>query len=331
MIPALLLAAAVSAAVSAASAAAAPPAGRVLDRVAGVVNGEVITLRDLEERGGPELQRVDAMPAGAARDRARASALKAAFDLAVAERLFASQVAAAGVEVSESEVDSIIEDVKKRNGLDDASLTRALAAQGMDREAYRKMVKRDVESMRLVQLKIRNKVKVTDEDVKHYWQTHPQEFRSGEEVRARHILVPVAEDASEAEVARARGLAEKAAARVRGGEDFGQVARQVSKSPSAADGGELGWLASGTMQPDLEKVVFALKPGEVSPPVRTRPGFQVFQVEERRGGQPKPLEAVQEQIRDRLTNEQGDVYRAQYVAELRKDAAIEVRMPELKD
>ena len=158
----------------------------------------------------------------------------------MAEKLFAAQVTALGVEVTDAEIDSVIADVKKLNGLDDAQLDQALIGQGMDRVAYRKAVKRDLESMRLVQLKIRNKVKVTDEDVKNYWQTHPQEFRAGDEVRIRHVFLALSAGAGEAEVARVRAVADKVVARARAGEDFAQIARQVSEGPSAADGGELG-------------------------------------------------------------------------------------------
>jgi peptidyl-prolyl cis-trans isomerase SurA len=313
---------------------ASPPtadAGRVIDRVAGVVNGDVITLRELEDRAGSELKRVDAMAPGPDRDKARASALKSAFDSLVAEHLFAAQVTALGVEVTDPEIDSVIADVKRRNGLDDERLNQALAAQGMDWVSYRKAVKRDLESMRLVQLKIRSKVKVTDEDVRNYWQTHPQEFRAGEEVRARLIFFPLPAEAGEAGAARMQAEAEQALARLRAGEDFGLVARQVSQGPSASEGGELGWLRRGTVQAAIEKVIFALQPGQYSQPIRTSSGIQILQVEERRGGGVRPLEQVTEEIRDRLVNEQGDAYRAQYIADLRRDASIETLLPELKE
>ncbi len=305
--------------------------GRVLDRVAAIVNGEVVTLMELEERAGPDLQRADRQPAGEAREKARAKALKAAFDALVADRLFQGQVTALGVEITEPEIDAVIEDVKRRNNLDDARLDEALRGQGLDRASYRKAVKRDLESMRLVQLKIRNKVKVTDEDVKNYWQTHPQEFRAGEELRVRHIFLALPQAADAAEVARVQALGEKVLARLKAGEDFGKVAREVSQGPSAPEGGELGWLRRGTVQPEVEKVAFALQPGQISGVVRTRPGFQILQVEERRGGGVRPLEEVKEVVRDRLVNEQGDTYRAQYIAELRKDAVVEVKTPELKE
>jgi peptidyl-prolyl cis-trans isomerase SurA len=105
----------------------------------------------------------------------------------------------------------------------------------------------------------------------------------------------------------------------------------MSQAPSAAEGGDLGWLKRGTVQPEIEKVALALKPGQVSDLVRTRTGWQILKVEDRRGGQVRPFDDVKEEIRDRLANEQVETYRAQYVAELKKDAVIDVRMPELKD
>ncbi len=335
MIVGLLLAAALAAAPATpamASPQLPPPGpGRVLNRVAGLVNGEVITLRELEERAGPELPRIENQPEGPARERARARVLRQAFESLVAERLFSGQVAALGVEIGESEIDNVIADVKKRNNLDDARLDEALASQGMDRPTYRKAVKRDLESMRILQLKIRSKVKVSDEDVKNYWQTHPQEFRADEEVRVRHIFLALTPEAGPAEVARVRERADRVLARLRRGEEFGMVARQASEGPSAGDGGELGWLRRGTVQPDVEKVAFGLQPGQISEPIRTRSGFQILQLEDRRGGGPKPLDEVKEEIRDRLVNEQGDTYRTQFIAELKKDAVIDVKMPELKD
>jgi peptidyl-prolyl cis-trans isomerase SurA len=179
--------------------------------------------------------------------------------------------------------------------------------------------------MRILSLKVRNRVKVTDEDVKAYWQTHPREFQASQEVRVRLIFIAAGNDE-----ARARKLAEKALQRVRSGEDFALVARQMSEGPSAAEGGELGWLRRGSLQAELEKVALAQAPGQISDLVRTRAGFFIVQTEERRGGGLRPLDEVKDEIRDRLTNEQADNYRAQFVSELRKDAVIDTRMPELK-
>jgi peptidyl-prolyl cis-trans isomerase SurA len=326
------------AALAAADAPTAPPAssapapqGRVLNRVAATVNGEVLTLREVEQRAGSAYARAQAMPPGPAREAARAAALRIAFDQLVAERLFDAQASALGVEVSAQEVDGALDEIKRRNGLDDEGLDRALAQQGLDRESFRRSVKRDLESMRILQLKVRNRVKVTDEDVRAYWQSHPQEFKQDEEVHARHLFVAAAPDAGPEGEARARAAAERLVARARAGEDFAALAREASAAPSARDGGDLGWLRRGQVQAELEGPIFALPPGGISDLVRTRTGFHVLKVEARRGGGLRPFDEVKEEIRNHLVNEQAESYRNQFVAELRKDATIDVRIPELRE
>ena len=326
MTHALLLAVALAA--SPAAGAAQKQPARILNRVAATVNGDVITLRELEARTGSDYAAAQSLPPGPDRDKAVAKALQLALDQVVAERLFAAQTAALGVETTDQEVEAAIEDIKKRNNLDDAALRDALGSQGLDFQTFRQTVKRDIEAMRVLQVKVRSRVKVTDEDVRNYWQTHPQEFAGEQEIHARHIFVGFT-PGSEDEEARARRRAESLLARIKKGEDFGALARSESEGPSASDGGELGWLRRGTIQPELDRVAFDLPSGGVSEPVRTRAGFHILKVDERRGGEPLPFEEVKEEIRNRLVNDQAESYRAQFVEELRRDAIIEVKLPEL--
>jgi peptidyl-prolyl cis-trans isomerase SurA len=308
-----------------------PPAGRVVNRVAALVNGEVITLRDLQQRAGPEWRQAEALEAGPARDRARARILKAALEAVVAEKLVEAQVKELGVEATEAEVEAAVDDIKKRNRLDEEGLDRALAAEGLDRAAFRARLKRDLEGYRVVQVKVRSKLKLGDDDLRNYYQQHEREFAAGIEVHARHVFLQLPAGAPEAEEARVRKKGEAALARLAAGEDFAALAREVSQGPSAREGGDLGWLRRGVVQPELEKAAFALQSGEVSGLVRTRTGYQILKVEGRRGGEARPFDEVKDEIRDKLTREQADVLQQQYVAELKKDAVIEVRIPELRE
>jgi peptidyl-prolyl cis-trans isomerase SurA len=312
-------------------AAGAQPPARVFNRIAALVNGEPVTLRDLQQRAGPEWLQVEALPAGAARDRDAARLLKLAFEALVAERLLQAQVKELGLEVTEAEIDATVDDIKKRNHLDDAGFDRALATEGLTRETLRARLKGDLESMRVIQMKTQSKVKVGDEDLKNYYQQHQQDFASGIEVHVRHIFLQLPAGASAADEARARERGEMVLKRLAAGEDFARLAREVSQGPSAPEGGDLGWLRRGVVQPEVEKVAFSLSTGQMSELVRTRTGFQILKLEGRRGGEPRPFEQVKDEIRDKLTYEQRDVLRQQYVTELKKDAVIELRMPELKE
>jgi peptidyl-prolyl cis-trans isomerase SurA len=309
---------------------AAPPKGEVVDRLAATVDGEVITLSEIEERAATELRRAEGLPPGKERDEAHDRALRRAFDLIVSEKLLSKQAKTLGLEVTEQQVDAAVEDIKTRNKFDDEQLERALSDQGLDRPAFRSQIRRELETYQVMQAKVRSKVKVTDDDLKNYYQTHPQEFGGEPEIHVRHIFLPLAEDAAPAEEAKVRAAGEKVLQRLRGGEDFAAVARQVSKASSAADGGELGWLRRGTVQKALEDAAFALKDGQVSGLVRAGAGVHVVKVEGHRVGGARSFEDVKEEIRNRLVEEQVGQTRQQVLEELRKGAVIDVKIPELR-
>lgn len=303
----------------------------IVDRVAATVNGEVVTLGELAERAGDEYRRAEALPAGPEREAARGRALRRAFDDVLAEKLLAGQAAELGMEATDAQVDAAVEDIKKRNGLDEEGLDAALAQQGLDRETFRRQVKGNLEAYNLVGYKVRSRVKVSDEDLRNFYQRNAAEFAGEDEVRVRHVFLPLPENAPAAEEAKVRAQAEKVLQRLAAGEEFAAVAREVSKGPGAADGGDLGWLRRGVVQKALEDAAFALQPGQVSGIVRAGPGLHLLKVEERRVGGKKGFDEVKEALRERLSNEQLDTYRQQYIEELRRDALVDVKLPELKD
>ena len=303
----------------------------VLNRVAATVNGEVVTQLELELRAGDEWRRAAATPPGPERDRATALVLRRAFEVVLSEKLFHAQALAMQLEVTDEQVDLAVADIKKRNNADDKMLDQMLAEQQLTRASFREQVRGQLESYNVLSAKVRSKVKLSDDDVRNYYQRHPGEFVGEEELRVRHILLPLSEEAPAAEVTRATAAAEKVRQRIAGGEPFGDVAKAVSKGPGAADGGDLGWLRRGTMQRSLEEVVFALKDGEMTRLVRAGPGLHLFKVEERRTAGGKSFEQARDEIRDKLSMEQTQAYRDQYLGELKRDAVIDYRIPELKE
>jgi len=312
------------------SSALADEARKPVDRVAATVNGEVVTLSELIERAGPAYRKVAEMRPGEARDKARVQVLQSAFDAVVAEKLLDVEVKSQGIEITDGQIDAAIDDIKKRNKFDDAMLKQALAEQGLDLPGFREQLRKNFEGYAVLTQKVRARVKVTDDDVQNYYQTHPKEFAGEEQVKVRHIFFAVPTGATADQEGAARAQGEKALARLTAGEDFAALARQVSQGPSAAEGGDLGWLHRGSIQVELERVAFALEVGKWSSLVRTKSGYHVLKVEERRNAEIPPLADVKERIRNKLGDEQVEVYRKQYLDELKRDATIEILMPELR-
>ena len=211
-----------------------------LDRVAATVNGDVITLRELERNAGSALVEASALAPGPERDHARALALRSSFDTLVAERLFRQQVKKLDLEVSEGQIDAQIEAIKAQNHFDEPTFDRALVAQGLTRASFRERIRNQLQDFAVLQYKVGGKVKVSDQELENYYRSHPQEFNGEDEVHVRHVFLPLAESAPASEVRQVQEDGERILQRLRAGEDFAEVARLASRGPSADSGGESG-------------------------------------------------------------------------------------------
>ena len=156
---------------------------------------------------------------------------------------------------------------------------------------------------------------VSDADARKIYDDQVKLLKPEEEVSARHILVETEEQAKE--------LKEK----LDKGADFAQLAKENSKDPgSKDDGGNLGYFGHGQMVPQFEEVVFKLKKGEVSAPIKTQFGWHLVKLEDSRTKQPPAFEIVKDRIAQSLL-----LQKAQKTAtELRANAKIEIVDPEIK-
>ncbi|MFQ5521085.1 MAG: peptidyl-prolyl cis-trans isomerase, partial [Candidatus Methylomirabilia bacterium] len=162
---------------------------------------------------------------------------------------------------------------------------------------------------------------VTEAEVEAYYTERAAEFKEPRRVRAAHILVRVPEvGGSEAEQ-QARATIEEAIRRARAGEDFAELAKEISEDPaSAGSGGDLGYIARGELVPQFEQALFALSQGEITTdPVRTSFGYHAIKAVDIREGGRRPLKEVRPQIRERLQGERSDEAARQTAEEARAE------------
>src|SRR3954470_9863831 len=124
----------------------------IKDRMVAVVNGQAISLSDLEERLGPELARVPPGPAGTPQ---RQRLLKQGLDQMIDERLVESEATGLGIEVADEEITHLVEQLAKQNNLDIAQFQSALSAQGISMETVRESLKRQQLTLRLLQYRVK--------------------------------------------------------------------------------------------------------------------------------------------------------------------------------
>lgn len=172
-----------------------------------------------------------------------------------------------------------------------------------------------------------NKIKVTENDMKLYYKTRPDELKTPEMVRARHILIMIDKSASEDAKGKAKEKAESILKRARAGEDFAKLASESSNDiVSKAKGGDLGFFPKGRMAPEFEKAVFSLKPGEVSGIVETQFGFHIIKVEEKKESILEPYDKIKDKVREKVFNDFKKARVDEFVKKAMEDAGVELNL-----
>jgi peptidyl-prolyl cis-trans isomerase C len=247
-----------------------------------------------------------------------------ALDSLIALELLYQESQTRGIKVSDADVDAEIN--RSKSQFPDAqSFQEAMKARGMTENDLRRDTRKTMAVNRLLQGGIWKDVTVTPEQVKSFYDTNKDGFRHAAQIRVSHILVRVPEEASAADRAAARKRAGALLDQLKAGADFAALARKESQdASSAAQGGDLGYVAKGEMDSTFEKHAFALKPGQLSDVVSTPYGFHLIKVTDRRDAGYTPLPEVDERIRALLQRFERQKRQADLVAELRKKANVEV-------
>jgi len=299
----------------------------LVDRIAAVVNNDIITLSEVEKRAAPELARVNQETTGPDRAQKRAAALKRTLDTMIDEKLVDNELKELKVSIGDKEVDAAIDEVKKSYSLNDDQLQQAVAREGYTIPEYRESMRKQIGRYKLITEKVRKNVKVSDADVKTEYERMTRAEGEDYEVHIRHILIAVPRTATAAVVEQTRRKAAAVAAEARQpGVDFAELAKKRSEGSSSSDGGDLGFFKRGTMVPEFERVAFNLKSGEVSDPVRTQFGWHVLKLEEIRKLGMKPLAELRPEIEERLRRQQAERLTSQYMETLRNAAVVEKKI-----
>ncbi len=170
-----------------------------------------------------------------------------------------------------------------------------------------------------VRKKIEGDIKISDDEMKKFYDQNKDKFKTGDQIRASHILVKSEKEAQDV-------LAE-----LKKGASFEELAKKYSKDASAAKGGDLGWFPKGAMVPAFEKAAFSLKEGEISGVVQTPFGFHIIKVTGKRPAGVRTFDEVKDQIKAALMPAKQQEALQQLQDNLKKDAKISVKEDVLND
>lgn len=228
----------------------------------------------------------------------------------VEEEIILKRAGELGLEISRKELDEAVGDFKKGSsgiGFEDRFLKHAVSY-----ETWKERLKKRLLVEKVLDEELLKNMLITPAEIKAYYDMHRDEWGTGEEVRVGHILLPDEE------------TAKKILGRINSGDDFAALARQHSVAPEAGTGGDMGYVARGQFPEVLEKAIFPLDKGAVSPVVKTAYGFHIFKVTEKRGAGIPGIEDSMNRIKDGIRREKLKAAYGPWLVGLRKRYKIEI-------
>ncbi|MCG8443371.1 MAG: peptidylprolyl isomerase, partial [Caulobacterales bacterium] len=286
-----------------------PAHGQMIEGVAAIVNDDVITTRDVTQRMGLILASTGLQPTEEILVSIQAQALASLIN----ERLQLQKAAEFEIEVSDAEVTGAVADLARQNNASPDSFAADLANAGIDIHTLEEQLRAEIAWNVLVSGLYRSRIRVSDDQISQTLErlaanaAKPQYLIS-------EILIEIPLTASEEQVMVA---VQTIVGQLQAGAPFPAVARQFSAAPSAAQGGDVGWVRSGEMTADIERVVSQLRPGQLSPPIETADGIYLIALREvRRGSDPERL--ILKQILVPLGSEAGEGARQEARDQLRR-------------
>jgi len=314
---------------------------QVIEQILVKVNGEYLTKTDLENRQVARLrelqgQKVDLKADG--NDEALRKMLDQITPAILVETLDEMLVVQRGKELGYSLPDAqfttVLENIKTQNKLEsEESFQAALKQEGLTVADLRRNLERQMIVQRVQQNEVVNKVAMTEEEARTYYDTHLPEFTTPATVTLREILIGMPADARGVNVAAdeaAKARADSIRARALAGESYEKLAADLSEAPSRANAGLIGPINLDDLSAELRKIIEAMKPGDVAEPLRTARGYQILKLETSTPRRVTPFEQAREQIANSVLTDKRKREFVKYLEKLRSQAIIEWKNPDVK-
>ena len=286
-----------------------------------VVNGTIITQGEFDRVLDYELRR-SAQSGQQVPDAQMPKTENSVLDSLIVGELLFQESKKKGIEVKPETVTEQLTVVKQRFP-SEVEFKKALEENKLTESKIKADIKRDMAIQQLIDKEVDQKVQITDEERKTFYDTNPQLFQQPERVKASHILIKVDEGAPEEKKAEARKKIKEVQQKVQKGEDFAELAKTYSEGPSAPRGGNLDFFGRGQMVKPFEDAAFSMKPNETSDIVETKFGYHLIKVVDKQPAKKMAYADVKDRIDKHLKDQKLRTERQLYFDKLKKDAKIE--------
>jgi len=302
------------------------PGGAVVDRIVAVVNQEIITFSEIEKWGRPFQEEIQAEDRLERRERIQ-EVFRKVLDRIIEEKLIEQEAKKSGIKVTSKEIEGAVEEMKQRNKINQEALEKALAAEGLTLEAFKKDLERRILRSKLVSSAVKLEQKAGEKELIEFFQNNVNQYRVNESYRPAHIVFLIPQDATPEQIRGIRKKSQKVLERIKEGADFTKMAMEYSEDTSSRkEGGDLGYFRKGELLPALEKEAIRLQVGEVSGLIRTGLGFHILKLLDRKGGEPPPFEEIKEKVQADYYEKELEKALQQFLGKLKEKSVIEIKL-----
>ncbi|MBQ4132682.1 MAG: SurA N-terminal domain-containing protein [Desulfovibrionaceae bacterium] len=301
----------------AASVALAQHKSMAVSGVVAVVNGEMLSLQDLQRQCGPEIARAKINRNDPQADGKILAIQRKVLESMVVDKLISQEAQRLGIKVSDAEVEAQIQQILEQNKIDMPTLERSLMAQGLNITFLRDRIRNNQTNSRLMQVMVTQKVLVPEADIERYYNEHPGQFMKDKVVTLEVIIFP---PHMHSDVA---GIVKKIK---NGSLSFEKAARSYSVGPEAKNGGKIGAVDWENISPLWRRALDGVKVGGLTPVFRIEEAEAIIKLVAETQGEPKTLREAEAEIERILKEPLIQERFKEYTQQLRNKAVIDVRL-----
>ena len=293
----------------------------VINGIAAVVNGDVVTYSQVREVSAPREKLLRSQYTGEELEKALKEAREAALKDLIDRRLIIQAFQKEKFQIPDHFVEEQVRGIIKESfGGDRNTFIKTLEAQSYSMGEFKK---REIERMIVQAMRAKNVKRSpisSPTKVEEYYKKHRAEFTAKEQVKLRMIMIPGHADTGQS--ATQKALAEEVLGQLAGGAEFERIAQSYSEDGTRDVGGDWGWIERKTLAPPLEKIAFNMPIGRISNIIEYGGNYYILKVEERQGGTTRSLAEARPDIEKKLIQEEAQDLQERWMAGLRAKAYI---------
>ena len=298
--------------------------GAVVDRIAAVVNDDVITLSEVYELGGDFIEKAveDASGNPARRREAEIEVL----DSLIKRHLISQEISKLGLDVTDVELDRTVDDIARRNGLERDQLRLEVEKSGMPWQQYRSELKENLRQAKFTQAVIQPRINVNEDELLDAYNRAVASGARPQLADLGAIFLAFPPDADEAAKAERRATAAKIQEEFAAGKPFAELAAQYDQGPYGPNGGKMGTYKQGELVAELDGPAFSTPVGSLTPPIETSQGIFLLTVFQLTSEPPQSYEAMKESLTQQVYADRIEDETDQWYRQARRRAAVLVKL-----